>query len=100
MILNYLKRLIITNRKLILEQVLAIKGLMQLLMKQQNTSQKWTREEKREIRIHLKNLSKIISALIIFLLPGSTFLLPILAEVLDRRKTRRIPQIDNSYDNL
>jgi len=47
MILNYFKRLIITNKGLIPEQVLAIKGLMQLLMKQQNTSQKWTREEKK-----------------------------------------------------
>jgi len=58
MILNYFKRLIITNKGLIPEQVLAIKGLMQLLMKQQNTSQKWTREEKREIRIHLKKSLK------------------------------------------
>jgi hypothetical protein len=48
----------------------------------------------------LKNLSKIIPALIIFLLPGGSFLLPILADVLDRRKTRRIPQIDNSHENL
>ena len=96
MILNYFKRLIITNKGLILEQVIAIKGLMQLLMKQRNTIQKWTREEKREIRIHLKN----IPALIIFLLIGGSFLLPILAEVLDRRKKRRIPQIDNSHENL
>jgi hypothetical protein len=46
MILNYFKRLIITNKGLIPEQVLAIKRLMQLLMKQRNTSQKWTREKK------------------------------------------------------
>jgi hypothetical protein len=47
-----------------------------------------------------KKISKIIPALIIFLLPGGSFLLPILAGVLDRRKTRRIPQIDNSHKNL
>jgi len=32
---------------------------------------------------------KIIPAVAIFSLPGGSFLLPILAEVLDRRKTRR-----------
>jgi hypothetical protein len=33
-----------------------------------------------------KKISKIIPALIIFLLPGGSFLLPILAGVLDRKK--------------
>lgn len=90
MLLNYFKRLIIKNKELILEQVLAVKGLMQLLMKQRNTGQKWTNEEKKGIRIYFKKISKIIPALFIFLLPGGFFLLPFLAEVLDRRKTRRI----------
>ena len=89
MIINYFKSLIIKNKAFILEEVLAVKGLMQLLMKPRNTDQKWTREEKREIKIHLKNISKLIPALIVFLLPGGSLLLPFLAEVLDRRKSRR-----------
>jgi len=89
MIINYFKSLIIKNKAFILEEVLAVKGLMQLLMKPRNTDQKWTREEKREIKIHLKNISKLVPALIIFLLPGGSLLLPFLAEVLDRRKSRR-----------
>jgi hypothetical protein len=89
MIAGYFKRLIIKNKTFILEEVLAVKGLMQLLMKQRNTDQKWTMEERREIKNHLKNISKVIPALIIFLLPGGSLLLPFLAEVLDRRKTRR-----------
>ncbi|HYA12053.1 MAG TPA: hypothetical protein VEF37_03630 [Thermodesulfovibrionales bacterium] len=89
MIIAYFKRLIATNKALILEEVLAVKGLMQLLMKQRNTDQNWTKEEKREIKNHLKSISKIVPALIIFLLPGGSLLLPLLAEVLDRRKTRR-----------
>jgi hypothetical protein len=89
MIVSYFKRLIIKNKAFILEEILAVKGLMQLLMKQRNTDQTWTKEEKREIKIHLKNISKVIPALIIFLLPGGSLLLPFLAEVLDRRKTRR-----------
>jgi NhaP-type Na+/H+ or K+/H+ antiporter len=90
MIKKYLKRLIVTNKEAILMQVLAIKGLMQLLMKTRNTDEKWTKEEKKEIKSHLKNIAKIIPAVIIFTLPGGSVLLPILAEALDRRKTRRL----------
>ena len=84
-----LKRHIANNKAFILNQVLAVKGLMQLLMKIRNTDEKWTKEEKKEIKTHLKSISKIVPVIIIFLLPGGSILLPILAEVLDRRKTRR-----------
>jgi hypothetical protein len=63
---------------------------MQLLMKHRNKGQKWTREEKKEIKTHLKNISRIVPSVIIFLLPGGSLLLPFLAEVLDRRKEKRI----------
>ena len=89
MIKKYLKRLILVNKDAILMQVLAIKGLMQLLMKTRNTDERWTREEKTEIKNHLKSIAKIIPAVVIFALPGGSFLLPVLAEALDRRKTRR-----------
>ena len=89
MIKRYLKRLIIINKEAILMEVLSITGLMQLLMKIRNTDEKWTGEEKIEIKRHLRNIAKIIPAVAIFSLPGGSFLLPILAEVLDRRKTRR-----------
>ncbi|MBM4349993.1 MAG: hypothetical protein FJ106_08935 [Deltaproteobacteria bacterium] len=71
-------------------EVLAIKGLMQLLMKPRNTDEKWTRAEKKEIKRHLKSIAKIVPTVVIFFLPGGSFLLPILVEVLDRRKTRRL----------
>ncbi len=89
MIKNYLKRLILINKEAILMEVLSISGLMQLLMKTRNTTETWTSEERREIKKHLKNIAKIVPAIAIFSLPGGSFLLPILAEVLDRRKTRR-----------
>jgi hypothetical protein len=54
MLIGYFKRLIASNRELILQEVLEIKGLMKLLMKYKNTGQKWTKEEKREIKNHLK----------------------------------------------
>ena len=90
MIKNYLKRLIVINKESILMEVLSIRGLMQLLMKPRNTDEKWTKEERREMRRHLKNIAKIVPAIALFSLPGGSFLLPILAEVLDRRKTRRL----------
>jgi hypothetical protein len=90
MIKKYLKRLILINKEAILMEVLSIKGLMQLLMKTRNTDEKWTREEKKEIKRYLKNIAKIVPAVAIFFLPGGSFLLPILAEDLDRRNTRRL----------
>lgn len=90
MIKKYLKRLILINKQAILMEVLSIKGLMQVLMKIRNTDERWTREEKKEIMRHLKNIAKIIPTVVIFSLPGGSLLLPILAEALDRRKTRRL----------
>ncbi len=89
MIKGYLIKQIKNNRDFILQEVLAVKGLMHLLMKNRNTGEKWTWEEKKEIKKHLRNISKIVPVILIFLLPGGSVLLPILAAVLDRRKTIR-----------
>ena len=98
MIKKYLKSLIIVNKEAILMEVLAIKGLMQLLMKTRNTDQKWTREERTEIKRHLRKIAKIIPAVAIFVLPGGSLLLPVIAEALDRRKTRRpLQKKDQGY---
>jgi antitoxin (DNA-binding transcriptional repressor) of toxin-antitoxin stability system len=94
MIKRYLKRLFVINKEAILMEVLSIRGLMRLLMKTRNTDEKWTRDERKEIKRHLKTIAKIVPAAAIFFLPGGSFLLPILAEALDRRKTRRLPSMD------
>jgi len=86
---KYIKSLLIINKEAILLEVLSIKGLMQLLMKIRNTDEKWSREEKEEIKMHLRNIAKIVPTVAIFSLPGGAFLLPLLAEALDRRKVRR-----------
>jgi hypothetical protein len=91
MISTLIKRLVINNRAFILQEVLAVKGLMHLLMKIRNTEQPWTKDEKKEIKKHLRNISKMVPVIIIFLLPGGTLFLPFLSEVLDRRKTKRRP---------
>jgi hypothetical protein len=89
MIIGYAKRLIVKNREFILTQVLAVKGLMQLLMKTRNTGEWWTREELREIRTHLLHISWMVPVILLIVLPGGSLLLPFLAEVLDRRKAKR-----------
>jgi hypothetical protein len=77
------------QRGLILEQVGAIQGFMRLLMKPSNTGHAWTREEIRQLRAHLRTLVRLVPIFIVFILPGSFLLFPLLAEVLDRRKTPR-----------
>lgn len=86
---NFIKRVIASNREFILNEVIEVKGLMHLLMKHQNTGQKWTKEEIKVIKKHLKNISKVVPAVVIFLIPGGSLFLPFLAEVLDRRKEKR-----------
>lgn len=92
MIKTFLKGLIAKNKEFILSQVLPAKDLMRPLMKNRNTGEKWTKGEIHEIQRHLKHVARIVPIVVIFLLPGGSVLLPILAEVLDRRKkTRRAP---------
>jgi hypothetical protein len=91
MITTFLKTMMARNKEIILSQVLAVKGLMRLIMKNRNTGEKWTRDEVREIRAHLRHIALLVPALIIFMLPGGSLLLPLLAEVLDRRKKIRRP---------
>ena len=89
MIRFFLKRLVAKNRELILKEADLINGFMSLFMKPVNSGISWTREEKRELKQHFRHLSLYVPVLIIFLLPGGSFLLPFLAEVLDRRKQKR-----------
>jgi cob(I)alamin adenosyltransferase len=89
MVKRYFKRLLMKSKDFILSQVLAVRGLMQLLMKNRNTGEKWTKEEIKEIKSHLRHISKMVPIIIVFMLPGGSLLLPLLAEVIDRRKTIR-----------
>lgn len=89
MLTEFLKHRLASHRNLILPHVLAIQGLMRLLMKVRNTGEPWTTEERREIRSHLLSITRFVPILILFLLPGGLLFLPVLAEVLDRRRVPR-----------
>ena len=84
-----LLRMLANNRAMILDEAQKITGFMHLLMKPRNTGKAWTSEEKRLLRLHLKHLSYYVPIMIIFVLPFGSLLIPVLAEILDRRGTRR-----------
>lgn len=89
MIRLFLKKHIENNRAMIIKEGKYLQGFMLLLMKQRNTGDKWTTEEKIQLKSHLKHLSLYVPALIIFALPFGLLLLPVLTEVLDRRDKDR-----------
>lgn len=87
--LFFLRKLVARHRNLIFQEGRQMQDFLKLLMKPRNTDVKWTKEEIRQLKAHLKRLSFYIPALVIFLLPFGAMLLPVLAELLDRRKKRR-----------
>jgi hypothetical protein len=93
MIRFFLKRLILKNKQLIFTEAQQFQGFLHLLFKQRNTDLKWTKEERQQIKNYLKRLSLYVPILIVFALPGGSLMLPVLAEILDRRKTRRMAQL-------
>ena len=78
------------EKKYLLNEILQVKGLMPLLMKPRN-KQRWTLEDRAELKVHLTRLSNISPYLIVLALPGSFLMLPALAWWLDRRRNRQHP---------
>lgn len=79
--------LTVREKKHLLNEILQVRGLMPLLMKQRNKG-KWTAEDRMELRVHLRRLSSLSPYLVVLALPGSFIMLPALAWWLDRRRTR------------
>lgn len=85
------QRLLATQKceaKVFLADLLRMRGLMPLLMKNRNGGA-WTPEEKAELLGQLRTLSRISPYLLFLLLPGSALLLPAYAWWLDRRRKSR-----------
>lgn len=76
-------------RELFYAEADTMRGFMALLMKPRNTGIPWTQEEIRRLKLHFRHLAHYVPFLVIFLLPFGSLLLPAMAEVLDRRRTRR-----------
>jgi len=85
-----LTKIIAKNKALLLYEAGKINGFMGLLMKPRNTHRAWTKEERRLLRAHIVHLSFYVPALFIFVLPFGSLLIPLLAEILDRRRSHRL----------
>lgn len=76
------------ERRHMLAEMSQVRGLMPLLMKPRNKMQ-WTREDKQELKQHLRRLSRMSPYIAVIVLPGGFAMLPALAWWLDRRRVRR-----------
>jgi len=83
-----LTSLLEAQRKRILAEILQVQGLMPLLMKPRN-GQRWSQEDRAQIRAHFRRIFELSPFMLALLLPGGSLTLPLLAWWLDRRRTRR-----------
>jgi hypothetical protein len=81
---NTIKKSLLHYRETILEEIHSVRDLMALVMK--GAKKKWSKNELQEIKTQFVQLSKKVPVLMVFLLPGGLVLLPILVEVLERRR--------------
>ena len=75
------------EKRYILAEFVQVKDLMPLLMKPRNR-QRWTREDKAQLRLQMRRLTSISPYLVVLVMPGGFFVLPVLAWWLDRRRGR------------
>jgi hypothetical protein len=76
------------EREQILAELVKIRGLMPLLMKPRN-GERWSTVERAELTGQMRAFAHISPYLVIMILPGSFFALPVLAWWLDRRRLQR-----------
>ncbi|TSA50133.1 MAG: hypothetical protein D4R48_02125 [Nitrosomonadales bacterium] len=77
----------------LLSEMLQVKGLVPLLMKPRN-KQKWTVEDRVELKQQMQRIFRLGPYLAVIALPGSFLLLPVLAWWLDRRRNRTKPPVN------
>jgi hypothetical protein len=87
-VVRHVRDLTVREKKFLLNEILQVKGLMPLLMKPRN-KQRWTPEDKSELVVHLRRLSRISPYLVVLVMPGGMLMLPALAWWLDRRRNRK-----------
>ena len=88
------------EKRHILSELVQVKGLMPLLMKPRNY-RKWTSEDKRELRLHLRRLSRASAYIALLVMPGGFAMLPVMAWWLDRRTSRRgAPQAERNLTHV
>ncbi|MCC7487372.1 MAG: hypothetical protein IT529_20560 [Burkholderiales bacterium] len=85
--IRYVRELTMREKQALTAEILQVRGLMPLLMKPRN-KQRWTEEDKAELAVHVRRLSRLSPYLVVLVMPGGFFVLPVLAWWLDRRRNR------------
>lgn len=75
------------EKQRLLAEMQNARGLMPILMKQRN-GQRWSSEDRALLRDHLGRLSRLSPYLVLVVMPGGFFILPVFAWWLDRRRMR------------
>ena len=89
MLKRILKKMLERYKDLLYAEADTMKGFMALLMKPRNSGIPWTADEIRALKFYIRHLAHYVPFMIVFLLPFGSILLPVMAEVLDRRRERR-----------
>jgi len=71
----------------LLSELQQTRGLIPILMKQRN-GQRWTVDERIQLRAHFSRLSQLSPYLVLVVMPGGFLILPVFAWWLDRRRLR------------
>jgi hypothetical protein len=89
MLKKLIKKTLFNSKEVLFYESRQMRGFMQLIMKPRNTGERWTAEEKKKSETIL-SIYLYIPFLIVFLMPGGLFLLPILSSIFDRRWVKRV----------
>lgn len=90
MLKKLIRKALFSSKEILFYESRQMQGFLHLIMKPRNTGERWSVEEKREIKDYLKYVSLYIPLSIVFLMPGGLFFLPVLSSILDRRRVRRV----------
>lgn len=90
MLKNIIKKALFNSKETLFYESRQMQGFMQLLMKPRNTGERWSLEDKEQLMNYFKYISLYIPFLIIFLMPGGFFFLPVFSSILDRRRVKRV----------
>lgn len=87
---HYVSGLTQREKQNLLVEIQQTRGLMPILMKPRN-GQNWTAADRAELRNHFNRLSRLSPYLVLVVMPGGFFVLPVFAWWLDRRRLRHRP---------
>jgi len=76
------------EKQRLLAEMQQTRGVVPILMKPRN-GQRWSSEDRALLRDHLGRLSRLSPYLVLVVMPGGFFILPVFAWWLDRRRMRQ-----------